>query len=93
MSIEPSYLVICSISYNFITKYNIYDVSASSETLFWTGAMGRIPITLNELMFCIMSSFHRCHKLNRLLTPNQSGFLIYLALKNSLKRNEAVLLD
>ena len=32
----------------FITKFNVLRCISLSETLFWTGANGRIPITLIE---------------------------------------------
>ena len=41
---ESSHLVIFSTSGKFITKFNVLRLS---ETLFWTGARGRIPITLS----------------------------------------------
>ena len=43
---ESSHLVIFSTSGKFITKFNVLSCIGLSETLFWTGARGRIPITL-----------------------------------------------
>ena len=43
---ESSHLVIFSTSGKFITKFNVLHFS---ETLFWTGARGRIPITLIDI--------------------------------------------
>ena len=43
---ESSHLVIFSTSGKFITKFNVLRCISLSETLFWTGARGRIPITL-----------------------------------------------
>ena len=46
---ESSQLVIFSTSGKFITKFNVLHCISLSETLFWTGARGRIPITLTQL--------------------------------------------
>ena len=43
---ESSHLVIFSTSGKFITKFNVLRCISLSETLFWAGARGRIPITL-----------------------------------------------
>ena len=43
---ESSHLVIFSTSDKFITKFNVLRCISLSEPLFWTGARGRIPITL-----------------------------------------------
>ena len=43
---ESSHSVIFSTSGKFITKFNVLRCISLSETLFWTGARGRIPITL-----------------------------------------------
>ena len=48
VSMESSHLVIFSTSGKFITKFNVFGYISLSETLFWTGARGRIPITLNS---------------------------------------------
>ena len=40
-------MVIFSTSGKFITKFNVLRCISLSETLFWTRARGRIPITLN----------------------------------------------
>ena len=45
---ESSHLVIFSTSGKFITKFNVLRCISLSETLFWTRARGRIPITLSE---------------------------------------------
>ena len=46
-----SHLVIFSTSGKFITKFNVSHYCISlSETLFWIGARGRIPITLTLSM-------------------------------------------
>ena len=45
---ESSHLVIFSTLVNLSQNSMFYDVLASSETLFWTGAKGRIPVTLKE---------------------------------------------
>ena len=45
---ESSHLVIFSTSGIFITKFNVLRCISLSETLFWTGARGRIPITLKK---------------------------------------------
>ena len=44
---ESSHLVIFSTSGKFITKFSVLRCIASGETLFWTGARGQIPVTLN----------------------------------------------
>ena len=46
---ESSHLVIFSTSAKFITKFNVLRCISLSETLFWTGARGGIPITLNAV--------------------------------------------
>ena len=46
---ESSHLVIFSTSGKFITKFNVLCCISLSETLFWTGARGRISITLTPL--------------------------------------------
>ena len=43
---DSSHLVIFSKSGKFIMKFNVLRCINLSETLFWTGASGRIPITL-----------------------------------------------
>ena len=43
---ESSHLVIFSTSGKFITKFSVLRCISLSETIFWTGARGRIPITL-----------------------------------------------
>ena len=43
---KSSHLVIFSTSGKFITKFNVLRCISLSETLFWTGDRGRIPITL-----------------------------------------------
>ena len=45
---ESSHLVKVSTIGKFIRKFNVLLCISLSETLFWTGARGRIPITLNE---------------------------------------------
>ena len=45
---ESSHLVIFSTSGKFITKFNVVRWISLSKTLFWTGARGRIPITLSQ---------------------------------------------
>ena len=45
---ESSQLVIFLTSGKFITKFNALSCISLSETLFWTGARGRIPITVTE---------------------------------------------
>ena len=45
---ESSDLVIFSTSGKFITKFNVLPCISLSETIFWTEARGRIPITLNK---------------------------------------------
>ena len=47
---ESSHLVIFSTSGKFITKFNVLRCISLSETLFWTGATGRIPIPLRQLL-------------------------------------------
>ena len=46
---ESSHLVIFSTSGKFVKKFNVLRCISLSETLFWTGAMGQIPITLRLL--------------------------------------------
>ena len=46
---ESVYLATFSTSGKFITKFNVLRCISSSETLFWTGARGRITITLIEM--------------------------------------------
>ena len=48
VSMESSHLVIFSTSGKFITKFNVLRCISLSETLFWTGARGRITITLKD---------------------------------------------
>ena len=43
---ESNHLAIFSTSGKFITKFDVLRCISLSETLFWTGARGRIPITL-----------------------------------------------
>ena len=43
---ESNHLVIFSTSGKFITQFNVLRCISLSETLFWTGARGRITITL-----------------------------------------------
>ena len=50
---ESSHLIIFSTSGKFITKFNVLGCISLSETLFWTGARGRIPITLSRSFFFI----------------------------------------
>ena len=45
---ESSHLVIFLTSGKFIKKINVLIWMSLSETLFWTGARGRIPITLTD---------------------------------------------
>ena len=45
---ESSNLVIFSTSGKFITEFNVLHCINLNEKLFWTGARGRIPITLNR---------------------------------------------
>ena len=45
---ESSHLVKFSTSGKFITKFNVLRCISLSETPFWTGARGRIPITLSN---------------------------------------------
>ena len=45
---ESSHLFVFSTSGKFITKFNISRCISLRETLFWTGARGRIPITLQS---------------------------------------------
>ena len=53
VSMESNHLVIFSTSCKFITKFNVLRCISLSETLFWTGARGRIPITLiNKFVAC-----------------------------------------
>ena len=47
-SMESSHLVKFSTSGKFIRKFNVLRCISLSETLFSTGARGRIPITLKE---------------------------------------------
>ena len=53
---ESSHLVIFSTSGKFITKFNVLRCISLSETLFWTGARGRIPITLNQVTLPVRNS-------------------------------------
>ena len=43
---ESSHLVIFLTSGKFIMKFNVLRCISLSETLFWTGARGQIPIAL-----------------------------------------------
>ena len=54
---ESSNLVIFSTSGKFITKFNVLRCITLSETLFWTGARGRIPITLRPFKTIMLSPF------------------------------------
>ena len=74
VSMESSHLVIFSTSGKFITKFNVLRCISFSETLFWTGARGRVqspfkdslpyrsvfidPIDLKEGLQCY-SSFRK----------------------------------
>ena len=51
---ESSHLVIFSTSGKFIMKFNVLRCISLSETLFWTGARGRIPIILTEFFFLLV---------------------------------------
>ena len=51
---ESSHLVVFSTSGKFITKFNVLRCISLSETLFWTGARGRILITLISLKSTVM---------------------------------------
>ena len=56
---ESSHLVIFSTSGKVITKFNVLCCISLSETIFWTRARGRIPITLscaNSLPFHVLFS-------------------------------------
>ena len=53
---ESGHLVIFSTSGKFITKFNVLRCISLSETLFWTGARGRIPIILIALSAFLSSS-------------------------------------
>ena len=53
VSMESSHLVIFSTSGKFITKFNVLRCISLSETLFWTGARPRIPITLRSFLSAI----------------------------------------
>ena len=55
---ESSHLVIFPTSGKFITKFNVLRCIILSETLFWTGASGRIPITLRLRGIMIGRHFH-----------------------------------
>ena len=69
---ESSHLVIFSTSGKFITKSNVLGCISLSETLFWTVARGRIPITLS------LRIEYLCHiipKAQRLLIPNLPVFM------------------
>ena len=48
VSMESSHLVIFSTSGKFSTKFDVLRCISLSETLFWTGARGRVPITLSH---------------------------------------------
>ena len=48
---ESSHLVIFSTSGKFIKKFNVLRCISLSETLFWSGARGRTPITLKQSDF------------------------------------------
>ena len=52
---ESSHLIIFSTSGKFITKFNVLCCISLSETLFWTGARGRIPITLKAIFHLTIS--------------------------------------
>ena len=65
---ESSHLVIFSTSGKFITKFNVLRCISLSETLFWTRARGRIPITLRfELLQLHNTSFMSKRKLLTIL--------------------------
>ena len=53
---ESSHLVIFLTSGKFMTKFKVLRCISLSETLFWTGARGRIPITL-KLGFGVVLDF------------------------------------
>ena len=52
---ESSQLVKFLTSGKFITKFNVLLCISLSETLFWTGARGRIPITSSSTAICLSS--------------------------------------
>ena len=61
---ESNYLVIFSTSGKFITKFNVLGRISLSETLIWTGARGRIPITLRPVPTWV-SKISQCDELKR----------------------------
>ena len=54
VSMESSHLVIFSTSGKFIRKFNVLRCINLSETLFWTGARGGIPITLTTTVILLI---------------------------------------
>ena len=50
VSMGPSHQVKFPTSGKFITKFNVLRSIGFSETLFWRGARGRIPITLKSVI-------------------------------------------
>ena len=58
----------------FITKFNVLCCISLSETLFWTGARGRIPITLScELIRSSTDMFLRSHYTLQKFSPGGDG--------------------
>ena len=45
---KSGHLVVFSTSGKFITKFNVLRCISLSETLFWTGTRGGVPITLTH---------------------------------------------
>ena len=65
---ESSHLVIFSTSGKFITKFNVLRCISLSETLFWTGARGRIPMVQEK------NKFENCHLKYSVSTLKLSAF-------------------
>ena len=62
-------MVIFATSVKFITKFNVLRCIRLSETLFWTGARGRIPIHLKSVIALLGPIITRGPQVN--LTPSQ----------------------
>ena len=60
VSMESSHLVIFVTSGKFITKFNVLHCVSLSETLFWTGARGRMSITLSLHLMQLLPLLIKC---------------------------------
>ena len=68
---ESSHLVIFSTSGKFITKFNVLCCIRLSETLFWTGARDRIPITFSFVV--VLYSLYSLYAVIKMVLLDEGG--------------------